>query len=350
MPDTDSGTDKPTPELVGIFRRMVVLSGHYWTGPGATRAWVLTGGMFTLALAQIGIQIWLNFWNREFFNALEAKDWAAFQRQLLFFGAIVAASVACVALHLHVKRRLQREWREWLSRRLIDRWLDGGHHYQIQFLPGDHDNPDGRIAEDIRIATEYAVEFANSIFYCLLLLVSFLGILWTLSGLLPVTLGGITFNVHGYMVWVAIGYAALGTALAVALGRPLVASTEERQGREADFRFSLVRAREHGEAIALLRGEADERRRLLAAFRGIVGAWDRQTIGQRRLLMLTGGYSTLAVAVPLVVAAPRYFAGAIALGGLMQTAQAFVQVQTAMSWFVDNSRALPNGRHPRNGC
>ena len=323
-------------QLAGVLRRYIRLSGGYWRGPKRAGAIGLTVAMFGLAVLQILIQIWLNFWNKGFFDALERKDWATFTHELLFFGLIVVASVACTSTHLFVKRRLQFGWRAWLTAQAVERWLQGGRQYQLNFMPGDHDNADGRIAEDVRISTELAVEFANSIFYCVLLLVSFLGILWTLSGVVTLNESGFVLNVPGYMVWIALAYAAVGTAITFVLGRPLVAATDERQTQEADFRFGLVRTLENAEGIALLRGEPDERRHLLTAFAGIRAAWDRQTRSLRHLIMLTNGYGTLAAIVPVVVAAPRYFSGSIALGGLMQTAQAFVQVQAAMSWFVDN--------------
>jgi len=329
------GLDKHA--LASILRRFIRLGGGYWRSEQKVAAISMTAAMFGLAVVQILIQVWLNFWNKSFFDALERKDWTTFSHELLFFGLIVASSVICTSTHLFVKRKLQFGWRAWLSNQSVERWVTGGRQYQLQFMPGNHDNADGRIAEDIRISTELAVEFANSIFYCSLLLVSFLGILWTLSGIVTLNEGGsFVLNVPGYMVWIALAYAAVGTTITFALGRPLVAATDLRQTKEADFRFGLVRTRENAEGIALLRGEADERRHLLSAFTGIHGAWDRQTQGLRRLIMLTNGYGTLAAIVPIVVAAPRYFAGSIALGGLMQTAQAFVQVQSAMSWFVDN--------------
>ncbi len=327
---------EPPVRVRHVMRRFWAVAGGYWKSERRVRAWTMTGALVLLGLATICVQIWINFWNRDFFNTLEQRDWTGFYVELWTFVIIVVVSVASSAAHLHIKRKLQLDWRSWLSEQTVARWLEAGRHYQLQFMPGSHDNADGRIAEDVRIATEWAVEFAHSILHCILLLVSFISILWALSGVINVTVNGVGIEIPGYMVWVAIAYAAFGSVLTFFLGRPLVAATDERQSREADFRFGLVRVRENAEGIALLRGEADERRRLLAAFTGIHGAWDKQTHGQRRLIMLTTAYATLAGVFPIIVAAPRYFAGAITLGGLMQTAQAFVQVQSALSWFVDN--------------
>jgi len=320
----------------GSVRRFMRIAGGYWKSDQKWSAWGLTGGLILLGVAQILLQIWINVWNKDFFDSVENRNWSAFFRQMAIFAAIVVISMATMASHLTVKRRLQYSWRRWLSARTVDRWLESGRHYQLGFVPGDHDNPDARIGEDVRISTEFAVEFAQSIFYCVLLLCTFMSILWELSGSVTVSLFGTEIEIKGYMVWVAIAYAFVGSALTFFMGRSLVAATDLRQSREADYRFGLVRVREHAEGIALMRGEAGERDRLRAAFLGIRGAWFQQTQGQRRLISLTTAYGTLATVFPIIVAAPRYFAGAITLGGLMQTAQAFMQVQSALSWFVDN--------------
>jgi vitamin B12/bleomycin/antimicrobial peptide transport system ATP-binding/permease protein len=321
----------------GFFRQFVRLAGGYWTAPGVRwQAIGLTAGLIILGVAQVGMAIWLNYWNKDFFDALERKDWAAFLRQVGVLAAIVVVSALTVATHLHVKRRLQYGWRRWLSARLIEAWLRDGRQYLLQFMPDAPDNPDGRIAEDVRIATEFAVEFAQSILHCVMLLTSFLTILWGLSGTVHIGIAGVSVAIPGHMVWLAIAYAAVGSALTFSLGRPLVRMTDQRQAREADFRVGLVRARENAEGVALMRGETDERRRLFDAFAGIRMAWLGQTRSQGRLMLLTYAYGTLAGVFPLIVAAPRYFAGSIGLGGLMQISQAFLQVQTALSWFVDN--------------
>jgi vitamin B12/bleomycin/antimicrobial peptide transport system ATP-binding/permease protein len=322
----------------GYFRRFTRLAGGYWTDRATRwRAIGLTAGLVVLGVAQVGMAIWLNYWNKDFFDALERKDWTAFLQQTAIFAVIVVVSALTVAVHLHVKRRLQLGWRRWVTHRMLSRWLSDGRQYLLPFTPGDHENPDGRIAEDVRIATEYAVEFAHGILNCVLLLIGFLTILWTLSGVIEIAWSNdVTLRIPGHMVWLAIAYAVIGSALTFTFGRPLVKAADTRQSREADFRFGLVRARENAEGVALLRGEPDERQRLFSAFDGIRMAWHGQTRSQGRLMLLTSAYTVLAAAFPLIVAAPRYFAGTIGLGGLMQTAQAFVQVQGALSWFVDN--------------
>jgi putative ATP-binding cassette transporter len=325
----------------GFFpTRFIRLAASYWRSEQRWRARGLTAALIVLTIGQVSLAIWTNLWSAALFNALEQRSMTRFLGQIGIFAIIVAATMAVTTTHLWVKRRLQLDWRRWLTRRLVNDWMAEGHHYQIAFIPGEHDNPDARIAEDVRNTTEVAVELAHSLFYCALMLASFVRILWSLSGPLQIAIGSVTFSIPGYMVWIALIYAAAGSTLAFSLGRPLVRATDQRQTMEANFRFGLVHGRESSEAIALARGEPDERRRFSDLFRNIEAAWDRQTIGFARLLLFSSGYGALTAIFPVLIAAPRYIAGAITLGGLMQTAQAFQQLASALSWPVDN---LPKG-------
>ena len=318
-------------------RAFAAVAAGYWTAPGyRSVAWLLTAALALTVAGNVGIALWLNVWNRDFFNALEQKNLAELVQLLWMLAAIVISAGIGVAIQLHLKRRLQFNWRAWMSRVTVHRWLNSGRQYQLGLLADEIDNPDGRIAEDIRVATEYAVEFAASILQCILQLVTFLGVLWVLSGALPVRIGDRMVEVPGYMVWCAVAYAVVGSLLTYALGRGLIDAGNVRQSREADYRSGLTRAREHAESIALLRGEGDERERLRGSLFDLRSAWHRQTRGQGNLSLLTSSLAYLAPVVPLVVALPRYLSGEIQLGGLMQTAQAFSSVQWALSWLIDN--------------
>jgi putative ATP-binding cassette transporter len=319
------------------LRAFAAVASGYWTAPGYRAvAWMLTGGLVVLGVANVGIALWLNIWNRDFFNALDKRDVVELMRLLWVLAAIVASAGVAVAIQLHVKRRLQINWRSWLSHVTVQRWLNSGRQYQLGMLADEVDNPDGRIAEDIRISTELAVEFAQSILQCALQLVTFLSVLWVLSGTMPIRLFGLEFDLPGYMVWAAVAYALIGSLLTYFLGRGLIQAGNVRQSREADFRSGLTRAREHAEGIALMRGEDDERERLRGSLYDLRSAWNVQTRGQGNLSLLTSSLAYLAPIVPLIVALPRYLGGEIALGGLMQTAQAFSSVQWALSWLIDN--------------
>ncbi len=316
--------------LLQVFR----LAGPWWN---SDRKWQVRGGtllLFLLTLMQVGLTVWGNYWNRELFDALEARSVRGVLVQVGVFALIFMISIGVTAAHLLVKRRLQLDWRAWLTERLIGRWMADGRHYRLLFSAGEHDNPDQRIAEDIRIATESAIALAHTLIFSLLTLGLFIGILWTVSG--SMNLPGTSLQVPGYMVPLAFLYAGLGTALGWALGRPLVRSTNALQSAEANFRFGLARAREHSEAIALMHGEPMERSGAVARFARIVRDWDRQSLAYMGIVSFTTGYGGLLPVFPILVAAPQYILGAMTLGALMQAAQAFQRLTSALSWPVDN--------------
>lgn len=334
----------PGQQTPSYFRQFLRLAGPYWQSGEKWKVRGLVALLLALTVAQVVIPILINLWSAQLFDALEQKSMKEFFGQIGEIVLILIASMTVSTTHLRVKRTIQLGWRRWLTRRLQDNWMAMGHHYQLMHIPGDHDNPDGRIAEDIRNSTETAIDLAHSLFYCGLLLASFVQILWTLSGDLILRLGGANIPVPGHMVWVALLYASCASALALWVGHPLISATDRRQTAEANFRFGLVRARENSEAIALLHGEVGERRRFSELFRGIEGAWNRQTSGLVRLFLFTSGYSVFSTAFPILIAAPRYISGDISLGQLMQTAQAFQQLSQALSWPVDNMQKMAEWR------
>ncbi|MEW5727456.1 MAG: ABC transporter ATP-binding protein/permease [Pseudomonadota bacterium] len=296
----------------------------------------LTLALVVLTVGQVMVPVLINRWSAAFFDALEQKSMEQFFIQIGALAGILLTNVTVTATHLRVKRRIQVGWRKWVTRRVLHNWMSGGLHYQITHMEGEHDNPDGRIAEDIRNATESAIDLAHSLFYVVLLLISFTQILWSLSGTIMLDIGDFTVPIHGDMVWIALLYASAGTTAALLLARPMVKATNLRQTVEANFRFGLVRVRENSEAIALMHGEGDERRRLREKFRDVVKGWDAQTNALTRIFLFSSGYQVLSTAFPVLVAAPRYIAGTITLGTLMQTAQAFQQMAAALSWPIDN--------------
>lgn len=328
----------------GFFPRFLRLAAPFWTGEEAWRARALTITLIALTIAQIIVQVRINLWSAGLFNALEQHSLEGFFVQLEILGLILASGMTVAATHMMVKRRLQLLWRRSMTKRVLDQWVSLGHQVQVTYIPGEHDNPDGRIAEDIRVTTEVAIELAHSLFYCTLLLISFIEILWSLSGVLSFNLGLFTMNIHGHMVWIALGYSSIATTSALMVGWPLIRAADRRQTAEANFRFGLVHVRENAESIALLHGEIDERRRLFYLFSGIRTAWDRQSAAIGRLFLFTSGYSILSTAFPIVVAAPRFIAGTITLGTLMQTAQAFQQLAAALSWPIDNLQRVAEWR------
>lgn len=335
-PDNDAASS--------IALRPFRLAAAFWVGRQRWFAWWLSIALVLLTLAQVGIPIALNVWNQRLFDALEQRDFDQLLRQVGVAVLIIVGSMIIMTVHLRFKRRLQVEWRADLTNRLLNEWMVNGRQYQLSQIPGQHDNPDGRIAEDIRIATEYTVDLTHSLLYCVLLLFSFTQILWSLSGPPLVNLGDWSVYLPGHLVWIALLYASAGAAAATLLGRPLVRAANYRQDKEADFRFGLVQAREKALTIALGSAESRERREMGHFFDNVVGAWRRQTRALANLFMFSSSWTVMTQAFPVLVAAPRYIAGAITLGGLMQTAQAFQQMIAALSWPVDNMQKLAECR------
>jgi vitamin B12/bleomycin/antimicrobial peptide transport system ATP-binding/permease protein len=277
----------------------------------------------------------INQWNARFYNALQDRNWDSFVSELLFFCVLAAAYIVLRVYQLYLNQWLQIRWRRWMTERYIGHWLDGANHYRMQMLGDAADNPDQRISEDIKQFIELFLYVAVGLLGAIVSLASFVVILWGLSAAAPLTLYGETWNIPGYLVWAALGYAAVGTLLTHLIGRPLIALNFNQQRYEADFRFNLVRVRENSEQIALLRGETAEHGRLMDRFRAVMENWLHIMTRQKRLTFLTASYSQASIIFPFIVVSPAYFAGHIQLGALTQTASAFNSVQTALSFFVD---------------
>ncbi|WP_448207767.1 ABC transporter ATP-binding protein/permease [Azospirillum sp. sgz302134] len=324
------------PALPGFTRQFLDLAGGYWSGEKKWSVRLLTGALGLLTVGQVVVPILINLWSQRLFDALEQRSMDRFLTMIAAVGGIILFNIINTVLHLRVKRRLQLGWRSWLTDKLLNDWLSRGRQHQVTYLPGDHDNPDGRIAEDIRISTEAAIDLGLSLSYCAMLLLSFTNILWMLSGVLELSVLGTTVHVPGYLLYIALIYAAVGTTIALVMGKPLVNAVNRRQGHEASFRFGLARVRENAQSVALLHGESGERERLFGLFGGVRRGWNGQTRALSNMMVFSATYSVLSSAFPILVAAPSYIAGSISLGVLMQTAQAFQQTVGALSWPVDN--------------
>ncbi|HEY6439064.1 MAG TPA: ABC transporter ATP-binding protein/permease [Acetobacteraceae bacterium] len=338
-------------KLRSFLRDVWHLSRPYYRSEEKWSAWGLLLSIVSLRLLLVGMTVILSFWNREFFNSLQDKDFAAFFGLLFVyrrtpsgfmpgFCEIAAVYILVAVYYTYLSQWLQIRWRRWLTVRFLDEWLADRAYYRIS-LTADRaaigtDNPDQRIAEDIRDFVDNTLTLGISLLANVITLFSFLGILWSLSG--TITLFGI--SIPGYMVWVALVYAVLGTWLTHLVGRPLAALRFRQQRVEADFRYSLVRVRENMEGIALYNGEAEEKGLLGDRFHSVIGNWWAIMQRTKMLNALTAGYDQVAVIFPFIVAAPRFFSGQIPLGGLTQTAGAFGRVQDALSWFIGQYSSL----------
>lgn len=341
MPDIDPSppaapADPNGVESGGTLRRFLRLAMPYFASDEKWMARLLGAGIIVLTLMQLAVQIRLNLWNKDFFNALDARDWNAFLGIMGLFAFLAAASMGIAVYQVYLKQLLQLRWRRWLTTRFVAAWLENGRHYQLNFIGTGVDNPDQRIAENVRGATELAVEFALGIFNSVITLVSFTSILWVLSGTLQLALGAFSIKIPGYMVWAALVYAGVGSLLTYFVGKPIVAANVAQNTAEADYRYALVRLRENSEGVAFIRGEDDEQKGLAGFFSHVFHATTRLMRTQRRLMWMTSGYGMIGMVYPTLIASPKFFSHAITLGGLMQIGAAFGQVQTGLTWFVDN--------------
>jgi putative ATP-binding cassette transporter len=325
-------------EKRSVLRAAWRLAAPYWRSEDWKWAWGLLVAVAGLNLATVFILVRLNSWRNDFYNALQQYDGKAFTHQIIVFAVLAGLFIVFGVYQLYLQQMLQIRWRSWMTRRYVDAWLDERAYYRMQFQGSGADNPDQRIADDLERFTRQTLSLSiggNGLLNSVVTLVSFLAILWSLSGTLTVPLGtwGV-WHIPGYMLWVALLYAVGGTYLTVKIGRPLIGLNFQQQRFEADFRFSMVRLRENTESVALYGGEARERGVFVGRFGHVIENFWAIMKRVKRLGWFTNGYGQVAVIIPYLVAAPRFFSKEIELGGLMQIADAFNQVQTALSFIV----------------
>jgi putative ATP-binding cassette transporter len=319
-----------------ITRAAWRLAKCYWTSEEKWSAWALLIGVIGLNLGNVYISVRINEWNRSFYNALQAFDSGELFRQLGFFCILVLFAISMSVYGLYLSQMLQIRWRRWLTSRYLGAWLANRAYYQLE-LGGRTDNPDQRIAEDLNQFTSYVLSLSVGLISSVVSLISFLVILWGLSGPADIALGHwTTLHIPAYLVWAALLYAGIGTWLTVKIGRPLVPLNYARQRFEADFRFSLVRFRENAESVALYGGEPVELRLFKERFGSVFENFCQIMKRQKRLTWFTLGYAQVAVIFPVVVISPRYFLKQIGLGGLMQAVNAFSFVQNALSFIINS--------------
>ncbi|MCC6948076.1 MAG: ABC transporter ATP-binding protein/permease [Bradyrhizobiaceae bacterium] len=294
-----------------------------------------------LEFSIVALNVLFNQWNARFYNAIELKDWDAFQLEMLIFAGLAALFIFAAVYQLYLQLWLRIRWRRWMTEQYLVRWLHDATHYRMRLTGDVADNPDQRIAEDLDQFADYAIRIGIGFLGSVATLVSFVAILWQLSNEARTPLLG---SIPGYLVWTALFYAVAGTWLAHLIGRPLVRLNFNQQRFEADFRYHLVRMRENGEQVALLAGEEAERRRLGQRFATLVDNFMQIMTARKRLIGFTAGYEQISTIFPFLVVSPAFFAGTITLGVLTQTASAFGQVQNAFSFFVNAYAQLAEWR------
>ncbi|AFM24640.1 ABC transporter ATP-binding protein/permease [Desulfomonile tiedjei] len=331
---TNLKKDKVTPS---IWYKFWSLTAPYWTSEEKWSALTLLVLIMAMNLGSVYVQVLLNEWIKDFYDALQKTDKTAFITDLLRFAELAGAYIIQSVYMLYLSQMLQIRWRRWLTAKYLSKWLNHQAYYRMQFLDDKTDNPDQRISEDINSFIGQTLSLTITLLSSVVTLVSFIAILWGLSGTLSVNLGSMgTLKIPGYMVWAAVGYSVAGTWLTLRIGKPLVQLNFDQQRFEADFRYSMARLRENSEGVALYRGEKEERAGFLSRFNAVVNNYWQIMVRQKKLNWLTSGYNQVAVIFPILMAAPRFFSGQMHLGGLMQTAAAFSSVHGSLSYLINS--------------
>ncbi|MGB6311679.1 MAG: ATP-binding cassette domain-containing protein [Pseudolabrys sp.] len=341
-PGVDEPDETMSPEEIEKARRRYLLKRFwmsargFWGNSGHRIAWFGSVGLLLLIVFYVAVQYGINLWNRKIFDAIEKRDSATVLWLSAAFFPLAFTSVALGVAQVFARMGIQRRWRAWLTDNVVSRWLNHGRYYQLNLVAGDHKNPEYRIAEDLRIATDAPVDFIAGVTSALLSAATFIVVLWTIGGALSVSLAGPTLTIPGFLVVAAVAYAALASTAMAVIGRRFVAISENRNQAEAEFRYVLTRVRENGESIALLGGETEERDGIDKSLRGVLRQWARLCGQHMRTTIVSQGSNIIAPVLPVLLCAPKFLDGSMTLGQVMQAASAFTIVQSAFGWLVDN--------------
>ena len=308
----------------------------FWRKGGGHRGWLLTFAVIVIALVNLALQYRLNVWHRGMFDALGQRDSKGVLHQTMIFFPIIFAMVGVGAAATYAKMTLQRRWREWLNAHVLDQWLTNGRYYQLNLVPGDHSNPEYRVAEDLRVSVDAPVEFTVGVFSAVASAIVFIGVLWFIGGELAIPIGNAVLRIPGFLVIAAFIYAVLASGSMIMIARGFVAVSENKNQAEADYRYVFTRLRENGESIAMLGGENEERAGLDEAFTNVRKRWRELMRQYIRTTVVSQASNGGAPIVPILLCAPKYVAGTMTLGEVMQAASAFMIVQVAFNWLVDN--------------
>ena len=338
--------------FIFFVQRVWALAKPYFASNEKWKARGLLLAIVALNLGLVYMAVLFNDWNKLFYDALQDKNANVFWTQLGRFSYLAFAFIVIAVYRFYLTQLLEMRWRAWMTAHYLQRWLTGHAFYRMELArfsspeTSAHmpDNPDQRIAEDINQFTALSISLSMGLLNSVVTLASFVGILWGLSGGFAVSVAGSEFNIPGFMVWMALLYCAAGSAISHWIGRPQIALNFVQQKVEADFRHHLIRVREYSESIALDKGEGVEEQQLGSRFDRVLANYLQLLKAQKNLVWFTSFFGQAAVVFPFVVAAPRFFSGAIQLGELMQISSAFGQVQGALSWFVDNYSSLATWR------
>src|SRR5215212_5251953 len=322
------------------LRRFSRSAKGYWTGCGSATAWLLTVSLVAVVFASLGITYGINLWNRHFFDALEAKNASVATEQAVMFPALIGAYLLVCVFAMWARMSLQRTWRAWVNDYLLQRWLAKSRFYKLELIGGDHKNPEHRINDDLRIATEMPVDFVTGFVTSLFSAATFIIVLWSVGGSITLESGGLSLTIPGFLVVAAIIYALVANGSMLAIAFRLIPLTEQKNQAEAEYRYALTRVRENAESIALLGGAMAEQARLGKEFRMVLERWRDLMAQNMRVVVVSQGSAQLCGVVPILLCTPCYFDGTMTLGAIMQVASAFTIVQGALSWFMENYTRL----------
>ncbi len=319
-----------------LLQRFLISARGFWGLSGEKVAWICTLGLLLLIVANLGFQYGFNLWNRKLFDAIEQRNSDSVTSLAKIFPPLVIGSVSLVTAQVYFRMLIQRRWRSWLTQLLTARWLAHGRYYQLNLIDGDHQNPEARISEDLRIATESPVDFVSGVLVAFLSASTFIVVLWSIGGALTIPLAGSTITIPGFLVIAAVLYALITSTSIAVIGRNFVQVSEVKNQVEAEFRYTLTRVRENGESIALLGGEEEERNDLDRTFANVRRQWRLLSHQYMRTTLVSHTSMLVAGVVPVLLCAPKFLAGTMTLGEVMQAASAFTIVQGAFGWLVDN--------------
>lgn len=309
----------------------------YWGCKDSIKSWILLVVIISLTGGSVYIATSINSWYKEFWDTIQNYDIDGFKHQLIIFVILASIHVVVSVYNAYLKSCLAINWRTWLTGKTMTRWLESDNYYKLQLADKNTDNPDQRIAEDLNMFVSSTIVLIIGTATDLAMMISFGVVLWQLSSAVDITVMGMSIHLpDGYMCYLALLYAILGTALTFYLGKPLVKLNFRQQRYEADFRFSLIRVRENSESIALYKGEEEENKYLRQSFSDLVANYIKLIVCTKRLGFLTLGYSQTAVIFPMLISAPLYFAKIITMGSIMQISSAFGRVQDSLSTLVSN--------------
>ena len=343
-PESDEPVIPLPPIPRGTFANVRRVAKRMRGAPERRALVYLATTLVAVVVSNIFAQIWLNDWNGLFYDALERRDWPGFMHQASRFLLIAGTLLALVVAQTWTTEMIKIHLRSWLTRTLLDEWLEPKRAWLLGFVGEAGANPDQRIHEDSRHLAELTADLGASLLQATLLLVSFIGVLWGLSEQVKFEVNGHLIGIPGYMVWCALAFSIAGSALTWWVGRPMIDDNAARYAREAELRFALVRVGESAEGITLYGGEVDERHTTGTLFDAVLVSMRRLADDLARLTWVTSGYGWLALVAPVMVAAPGYFSGAMSLGGLMMVVNSFNQVQSSLRWFVDNFSRIADWR------